>query len=178
MLHLAFGERALLVDEMGLGKTIQAVAACALLHHLGKVQRVKPVLLRRRKREVETELTDRSDRNHFVSLTPAMRGEYNEYKQSVSELLQIAQKRPLTKKQQDLLMILLGIMRMICDSPSIIKNHDCQDCPKLRHLPHGSIGKCARSSIAWRRRVRIMLMIFINLDCARGPIRVGIPCDP
>jgi hypothetical protein len=290
MLHLAFGERALLADEMGLGKTIQAVAACALLHHLGKAQRVlvvtpaslkaeweeqirkfttltqqivfgprsarlryyadpgppfftivnyeqvvsdsldinqhlrpdivvldeaqriknwatktaqavkrlqsryafvltgtpienridelysivdfldpsllgplfrfnrdfyqfdekgrpsdyknlpalrervKPVLLRRRKREVETELPDRADRNHFVRLTPAMRGEYDEYKKSVSELLQIANKRPLTKKQQDLLMILLGIMRMICDSPSIIRNHDCQDCPKLDEL--------------------------------------------
>jgi superfamily II DNA or RNA helicase len=36
MLHLAFNERALLADEMGLGKTIQAIAACALLHRLGK----------------------------------------------------------------------------------------------------------------------------------------------
>ena len=40
MLHLAFKERALLADEMGLGKTIQAIAACALLHHLGKAKRV------------------------------------------------------------------------------------------------------------------------------------------
>ena len=40
MLHLAFNERALLADEMGLGKTIQAIAACALLHRLGKVKRV------------------------------------------------------------------------------------------------------------------------------------------
>ncbi|MSR65365.1 MAG: DEAD/DEAH box helicase [Verrucomicrobiae bacterium] len=40
MLHLAFTEKALLADEMGLGKTIQAIAACALLHRLGKVQRV------------------------------------------------------------------------------------------------------------------------------------------
>jgi hypothetical protein len=290
MLHLAFGERALLADEMGLGKTIQAVAACALLHHLGKAkrvlvvtpaslkteweeqikrfttlghqlvfgprsarlkyyadssppfftivnyeqvvsdtldlnehlrpdivvldeaqriknwatrtaqavkrlksryafvltgtpienridelysivdfldpsllgplfrfnrefyhfdergrpsdyknlpalrQRVKPVLLRRRKHHVETELPDRTDRNHFVQLTAAMRDEYDEYKKSVSELLQIAQKRPLTKKQQDLLMILLAMMRMICDSPSIIKGHDCEDCPKLDEL--------------------------------------------
>ena len=39
MLHLAFNERALLADEMGLGKTIQAIAACALLHHLGKARR-------------------------------------------------------------------------------------------------------------------------------------------
>jgi len=40
MLHLAFTERALLADEMGLGKTIQAIAACALLHRLGKALRV------------------------------------------------------------------------------------------------------------------------------------------
>ncbi|HEY5910294.1 MAG TPA: DEAD/DEAH box helicase [Verrucomicrobiae bacterium] len=40
MLHLAFTERALLADEMGLGKTIQAIAACALLHRLGKARRI------------------------------------------------------------------------------------------------------------------------------------------
>ena len=40
MLHLAFNERALLADEMGLGKTIQAIAACALLHRLGKAERI------------------------------------------------------------------------------------------------------------------------------------------
>lgn len=40
MLHLAFRERALLADEMGLGKTIQAIAACALLHRLGRASRV------------------------------------------------------------------------------------------------------------------------------------------
>ena len=40
MLHLAFTERALLADEMGLGKTIQAIAASALLHRLGKARRV------------------------------------------------------------------------------------------------------------------------------------------
>ena len=40
MLHLAFNERALLADEMGLGKTIQAIAACSLLHRLGKATRV------------------------------------------------------------------------------------------------------------------------------------------
>jgi hypothetical protein len=39
MLHLAFTERALLADEMGLGKTIQAIAACSLLHRLGKATR-------------------------------------------------------------------------------------------------------------------------------------------
>jgi superfamily II DNA or RNA helicase len=49
MLHLACTERALLADEMGLGKTIQAIAACALLRRMGRVERVlvvTPVSLR------------------------------------------------------------------------------------------------------------------------------------
>ena len=290
MLHLAFKERALLADEMGLGKTIQAIAACALLHHLGKAQRVlivspaslkteweeqigkfttlpqrlvfggrsertaiyqdpeppffticnyeqilrdsldinahlrpdiivldeaqriknwssktaqavkrldsryafvltgtplenridelksivdfldpsllgtlfrfnreyydldergrpkgyknleklrakvAPVLLRRRKVQVETELPDRSDRTLLVPLTKAMRSEYDEYEQSVSQLAAKAKRRPLTPKEQDLLMILLNMMRMICDSPGIIKNNPSRDCPKLKEL--------------------------------------------
>lgn len=290
MLHLAFGERALLADEMGLGKTIQAIAACALLHHLGKArrvlvvtpaslkseweeqirkftplplrlvfggrlartalyadpdppfftianyeqvvpdsldlnehlrpdivvldeaqriknwstkvaqavkrlqsryafvltgtpienridelrslvdfldptrlgplfrfnrefytfddkgrpegyqnlhilrERVRPLLLRRRKADVETELPDRTDRNLFVPLTPVMRSEYASYEKQVAELVQLAKSRPLTPKQQELLMVLMNIMRMICDSPSILKNNSCQDCPKLEEL--------------------------------------------
>jgi len=290
MLHLAFGERALLADEMGLGKTIQAIAACALLHHLGKASRVlivtpaslkseweeqirrfttlplrliyggriartqmyadpqppfftivnyeqvlpdsldlnehlrpdivvldeaqriknwstkvaqavkrlqsryafvltgtpienridelrslvdfldpsllgplfrfnrefytldergrpaeyknlaalrdrvAPLLLRRRKLDVETELPDRTDRILFVSLTPTMRDEYSVYEKRVAELVQIAKRRALTAKEQDMLMIFMNMMRMICDSPSIMKNNPCQDCPKLEEI--------------------------------------------
>jgi hypothetical protein len=290
MLHLAFKERALLADEMGLGKTIQAVAACALLHHLGKAQRVliitpaslkteweeqikkfttlslqlvygvrsararlysaatppfftianyeqvvsdtldintrlrpdivvldeaqriknwstktaqavkrlqsryafvltgtpienridelrslvdfldpsllgplfrfnreyyqldergrpvgyknldklrervRPVLLRRRKAEVETELPERSDRNHFVTLTKTMRGDYDSYQDTVLRLGSIAKRRALTPKEQDILMISLNCMRMICDSPGLIKNNPSRECPKLDEL--------------------------------------------
>ena len=290
MLHLAFNERALLADEMGLGKTIQAIAACALLHHLGKArrvlvvtpaslkgeweeqiqkftdlslrlvfggralrsqiyndpdapfftianyeqivadsldinarlrpdivildeaqriknwstktaqavkrlesryafvltgtpienridelrsivdfldpsilgplfrfnreyyqldergrpagyknldklrERVRPILIRRRKADVETELPDRTDRNHFVALTPAMRGEYSAIQQQVAELVILSKRRPLTPKQQDRLMILLNMMRMICDSPGIMKGNPSRDCPKLDEL--------------------------------------------
>ena len=104
-------------------------------------ERVRPVLLRRRKHHVETELPERTDRNHFVKLPPAMRGEYDEMKQQVSKLVQASLRRPLTKKEQDLLMIFLGMMRMICDSPSIIKNRDCEDCPKMKELA-GVLDNC------------------------------------
>ena len=290
MLHLAFRERALLADEMGLGKTIQAIAACALLHHLGKARRVlvvapaslkseweeqiekftelsrrllfggraarlrayrdpappfftianyeqilrdsldinadfrpdivvldeaqriknwstktaqavkrlrsryafvltgtpienrldelysildfldpgllgplfrfnrehyelddkgrpagyknlaafrrkiAPVLLRRRKADVETELPDRSDHNRFVPMTKAMREEHDDYKRQVGDLAAKAKRRPLTAKEQDMLMVLLNMMRMICDSPGILKNNPSRDCPKITEL--------------------------------------------
>jgi hypothetical protein len=96
--------------------------------------RVRPVLLRRRKADVETELPDRTDRNLFVPLTAAMRDEYICYERRVAELVQIAKRRPLTSREQDLLMILMNMMRMACDTPAIIKNNPCRDCPKLEEL--------------------------------------------
>ena len=62
MLHLAFTERALLADEMGLGKTIQAIAACALLHRLGKATRVLVVTPASLKTEWEDQI------QHFTPL--------------------------------------------------------------------------------------------------------------
>ncbi|MSU50618.1 MAG: hypothetical protein EXS37_16280 [Opitutus sp.] len=97
-------------------------------------ERVRPILLRRRKAEVETELPDRTDRNLFVPLTQAMLDEYAGYEKPVSQLVQKSKRRPLTPKESDLLMILMNMMRMVCDTPAIIKNNPCRDCPKLDEL--------------------------------------------
>ena len=96
--------------------------------------KIAPVLLRRRKVQVETELPDRTDQNLFVPLTKAMLNEYQEYKRHVGDLAKKAEVRPLTKKEQELLMVFLNMMRMICDSPGIIKNNPSKDCPKLKEL--------------------------------------------
>lgn len=97
-------------------------------------ERIRPVLLRRRKADVETELPDRTDRNHFVQLTPQMRSEYAGYEKQVAELVMIAKRRPLTSKEQDILMVLLNILRMICDSPGIMKDNPSRECPKLDEI--------------------------------------------
>ncbi len=65
MLHLAFIERALLADEMGLGKTAQAVAAAALLHRLGHVQRVLVVAPASVKTEWEEQIRLFSDLSYL-----------------------------------------------------------------------------------------------------------------
>ncbi len=96
--------------------------------------RVAPILLRRRKHHVETELPGRTDRNLFVALTDEQRVIYSGYETQVARLVAIAKRRPLSPKQQDRLMILMAMMRMVCDTPAIIKGQDCEDCPKLAEL--------------------------------------------
>ena len=70
MLHLAFNERALLADEMGLGKTIQAIAACALLHRLGKAFRVLVVTPASLKTEWEEQIRKFTPLSYHIVFGP------------------------------------------------------------------------------------------------------------
>ena len=97
-------------------------------------ERVRPVLLRRRKADVETELPDRSDRTLLVALTPAMRAEYAQTNRLVADLVAKSKRRPLAPREQDLLMVLLNKLRMICDTPGIMKDNPSRECPKLAEL--------------------------------------------
>jgi len=96
-------------------------------------QRVAPSMLRRRKSEVETELPDRTDHQHFVKMTPKQEVIYGEYSDIVARLSATARRRPLTKQEQDRLMINLAMMRMVCDTPYIL-DPKVRDCPKLNEL--------------------------------------------
>lgn len=96
--------------------------------------RVAPLILRRRKADVETELPDRTDHTRFVALTTRQRALYTEHQSEVARLASIAQRRPLAPREQDRLMIHLAQMRMVCDTPAIIKGQTCEDCPKLAEL--------------------------------------------
>jgi superfamily II DNA or RNA helicase len=102
--------------------------------NLGKLhERVRPYMLRRRKDDVETELPERSDRNHFVQMSQGQKETYAEHELQVSRLVQIAKRRPLTKQQQDKLMRELAMMRMICDTNYIL-DPSGRVCPKLDEL--------------------------------------------
>ena len=96
-------------------------------------ERIAPYMLRRRKSDVETELPDRTDRQHFVKLTPKQQAAYEEYHDVVSRLAATAARRPLTKQEQDRLMIHLAMMRMVCDTTYIL-DQETRDCPKLAEL--------------------------------------------
>ncbi len=95
--------------------------------------KVAPVLLRRRKAEVETELPDRSDENRFVELTEGQKADYASCQDAVRVLIHKARKRPLRREEHQRLMGHLGMMRMLCDSQFIL-DRETRISPKLDEL--------------------------------------------
>lgn len=95
--------------------------------------RVAPLLLRRRKIDVETELPERIDRQFFVPMTREQRADYDDHAASAARLGAIAKRRALTPREQDILMRELSMMRMLCDTPFIMDQTD-RTCPKLSEL--------------------------------------------
>ena len=96
-------------------------------------ERIKLHMLRRRKADVETELPERTDRNHFVPLSAEQQGEYDGHEGVVARLASIAKRRPLTQQEQDKLLRHLNMMRMVCDTDYIL-NPEHRACPKLAEL--------------------------------------------
>jgi hypothetical protein len=95
--------------------------------------RLRPLMLRRRKADVETELPARTDHVRLVPLNDAQRETYAGHEQIVSRLAQVAKRRPLLPVELDKLMRELAMMRMICDTNFILGDED-RTCPKLGEL--------------------------------------------
>ncbi|MCC5846692.1 MAG: DEAD/DEAH box helicase [Verrucomicrobia bacterium] len=99
----------------------------------GMHRRVSPVMLRRRKAEVETDLPDRTEKTFYVEMTAEQRMRYEDLEAQVAKLLNILKTRRLRKEELEKMQRLLACMRMICDTPYIL-DADCRDCPKLEEL--------------------------------------------
>ncbi len=95
--------------------------------------RVRPILLRRRKSEVEGELPERVVNNYFVTMTDEQNRHYADYEGIVAKLASVAQRRALLPKEFDRLQLSLASMRMLCDTPYILDDK-CRICPKLDEL--------------------------------------------
>jgi superfamily II DNA or RNA helicase len=96
-------------------------------------RRVAPVMLRRRKADVESELPGRTVKTYFVPMAEEQRERYLEYQKQAARLIAIAQRRPLVKAEFERLQMLLACMRMICDTPAIL-DPTCRVSPKLEEL--------------------------------------------
>jgi SNF2 family DNA or RNA helicase len=95
--------------------------------------KLKPVLLRRLKKDVEEQLPSRTVNNFFVDMEPEQSGRYEEYNERVAKLMRILKRRPLTEDEQKKLQQYLACMRMIADTPYIL-DENCKICPKIVEL--------------------------------------------
>jgi hypothetical protein len=96
-------------------------------------ERLMPLLLRRRKADVETQLPGRTIKNYFVPMAEEQRLRYEDYHAPARQLIAKAQRRPLTQAEFELLQKLLACMRMVCDTPAIL-DPTCRVSPKLEEL--------------------------------------------
>lgn len=95
--------------------------------------RLAPVMLRRRKDDVEDQLPGRTVDTFYVAMTEEQRLRYADYEAPAARLIAQAQRRPLRKEEFDRLQQLLACMRMICDTPYIL-DPTCRVSPKLDEL--------------------------------------------
>ncbi|MEA2068463.1 MAG: DEAD/DEAH box helicase, partial [Verrucomicrobiota bacterium] len=96
-------------------------------------ERIRSLMVRRRKADVETELPDRTDKTLFVAMTRQQTKFYKQHENQVSWLLHQAEKRPLKKEELERLQRELAMMRMVCDTPYILDPKH-KDCPKLDEI--------------------------------------------
>ncbi len=96
-------------------------------------RRLKPVMLRRRKADVENELPGRTVQNYFVRMDQEQQARYDDYQYRAAILIAQGQRRPLTPKEFERLQQYLACMRMLCDTPAIL-DPTCRVSPKLEEL--------------------------------------------
>jgi hypothetical protein len=96
-------------------------------------KRLQPVMLRRRKEDVEGQLPGRTINTYFVAMHKEQMLRYGEYETKAARLAAMARKRPLKKEEMERLQQYLACMRMLCDTPYIL-DQDCRISPKLKEL--------------------------------------------
>ena len=95
--------------------------------------RLQPIMLRRRKEEVEGQLPGRTINTYFVAMHKEQALRYGEYESKAARLAAAARSRPLKKEEMERLQRYLACMRMLCDTPYIL-DRNCRISPKLKEL--------------------------------------------
>ena len=102
-------------------------------------QRIRPVLIRRTRDEVLTDLPPRVDNNFFVPMTKGQTEPYLEHHAAVARLCAIAERRPLSPQESKRLFSNLQSMRILCDAlelhdQRIPEKHKKLTAPKIDEL--------------------------------------------
>ena len=124
-------------------------------------ERIAPVMLRRRKQDVERELPGRTAKTFFVPMTDEQRRFYQDYEHLAARLAAIARRRALTKEEFEKLQRYLACMRMVCDTPYILedKPHACPKMDEIERLLPDLLNDPGRKIIVFSEWVRMLSLV-------------------
>lgn len=119
------------VDQYCLGPYYRFMDQTVMTSDTGKIigyknlnvvgERLKQVLIRRRKRDVALQLPERTDKILFVPMTKEQREMHDDFQLNVSQLVfKWNRNRFLSEKDRKRLLLCLSQMRMVCDSTYIL----------------------------------------------------------
>ncbi len=83
-------------------------------------KKLQPIMLRRKKSDLEGELPPRVDKTYLVNMSQSQQVRYDEYETIVSRLANKAKKYPLSFDEMKKLQMGLACMRILCDSAYIL----------------------------------------------------------
>ena len=137
---------------------------------------IAPHILRRTRDEVLKDLPPRTDNNYFVEMSDPQWKAYNEFKESLAKLVAKAQRKPLTPKEREILLMCLVKMRLICNALAL---HDKEIPPKeqVRTGPKlGELGEILTEDIASNGHKAVIFSQWSNMLALTEPIikRVGL----
>ena len=123
--------------------------------------RIAPVMLRRRREEVERQLPGRMTKTFFVAMTDTQGELYEDYEYRVRRLAAIARKRPLTKEEFERLQKFLACMRMVCDTPRILdgERHECPKMDEIERLLPDLLSDPGRKILIFSEWVRMLELV-------------------
>ncbi|MBE7538427.1 MAG: DEAD/DEAH box helicase [Opitutaceae bacterium] len=144
---------------------------------------LKPLMLRRRKHDVENELPSRQDIHRYVAMSDAQRSHYASHEQQVAGLVAISQRRALLPREQQKLLRELAMMRMLCDTPYILSGdpEDGGECPKLRELDEVIATALSEDGVKvivfseWVRMLELVAQLLTRRKIAHARHTGGIP---
>ncbi len=147
-------------DETTLKDDLGKITGYRNLHAVA--DKLRNVMIRRRKADVKLQMPARTDTNLFVPLTKEQRAQHDEYQSQVARLIfKWRRQRFLSEKDRKHLLLYLSMMRMVCDSTFVLDQKSRYDTKIdelmaiISNLLSNDEGKVVIFS-QWERMLRIL----------------------
>lgn len=147
-------------------------------------ERIAPVVLRRRKEDVLTELPALTEQTRYTPLTPEQAELEWGYRQNAARLLAMAERRPLTKVEQERLMMALLKARQACNAAELCDPKGrVEGSPKvdeLETLLTEILTQASAKVLVFSEWVEMLRLCAARLDRAKigyAMLHGGVPSD-